>query len=225
MSLAILLSLTFFYPYISIFGNKYIFRKGYEENQVQDLERAIQAFNAALAVNFDKDESFGGSGENVFILSQYPFNFKHQYLVSGGKDRGIQSGDIALVPCEANDSSGAYPGIFIGKVDETFADSAIVKTIFDASFEAAVRIGESGIDALLKGGAEPRLTLIPRRAKIAEGDIIYTASENTPYGIAIGSVKKVEVAEDSVFLEASLSLKYDISVIRKLVIIPIANKR
>jgi cell shape-determining protein MreC len=166
----------------------------------------------------------------AFVYSRYPFNYKNELLVDAGTNRGITVGDFAIVPtaslssATASDGSLRVRGNFLGVVEKTFEDSAVVRTIFDADFERAVRIGSAGIDALISGGDDPKATLIPKRAQIAKGDIVYASSPDLPYGIPIGTVKEIVMSEDGLFREAKLNLGYDVNEIKVLQIVHVSKR-
>src|SRR5258708_3997611 len=101
------------------------------------------------------------NGRLGLIFSRYPMNFKNELLINLGKNDGAAVGDGVV-----------WNGILIGKVNQVYADSATVQTIFDSGFSLAVRVGNSGVDSLLQGGTRPALTLIPKTAKIATGNAV-----------------------------------------------------
>ena len=74
--------------------------------------------------------------------------------------------------------------------------------------------------ALLVGGLEPRLTLIAKDAKIASGDVVFSADQAFPLGGGMGSVRAVSKTGDTLLQEATLQVPYDI---RKINIVLIAH--
>jgi cell shape-determining protein MreC len=104
--------------------------------------------------------------------------------------------------------------VLLGKTTRVFDTTSLVQTVFDDGWQSAVRVGRQGTDALLKGGSNPRLTLIGKTARIATGDIVYSASERFPYGLSIASVKDVKLSADRLFQEAELQFDYDLNDIR-----------
>lgn len=151
----------------------------------------------------------GEASLKVHVYSQYPLNLKNQLSIAAGSLDGIAVGDIAL-----------SNGYLVGIVEKTFERSALVQTVFDKRFQAPVRIGASGADALLRGGNDPQLTLIPVNAAIAEGDEVYAAADGMPYGAALGSLRGLHDSGDKVFREASLSVPYNAGNLEELTIIP-----
>ena len=156
----------------------------------------------------------------AFIYSSYPFNLRKEILVSVGRNEGVIEGQAVVIPASTM-SLSATDGdvIFFGKVEKVFEDTALVQTIFDSRFELAIRIGDSGVDALLIGGNKPKLTLIPRKSAVANGDAVYSAGVQAPYGVALGEVKDVRPSADNLFNEATLSFPYDTNVLHAVLIL------
>ncbi len=153
-------------------------------------------------------------GKKVPVFSRYPLNFKNEILVAGGEKEGIKVGDVAL-----------YQGAILGTVEKVFKDSALIRTIFDTRFKSPVRVGAEGADALLVGGVQPRLTLIPAAASVANNDTVYSAAEDMPYGIGIGAIQNLHDAPDSMFKDASLRLPYNPAVMSEVLLVPQNNER
>jgi cell shape-determining protein MreC len=137
------------------------------------------------------------------VYSRYPFGLKSEFLVNVGEADGVRAGQPAL--------SG---GVFVGSVVKAFARAALVQTLFDARAKYPVRIGKKGVDALLVGGGEPRLTLIANAAVLAEGDAVYTASPSLPFGLSVGVVGTVREGRDGLFREAEIALPYNPAEVR-----------
>jgi cell shape-determining protein MreC len=150
-------------------------------------------FEASCAVLPEVKGKFVGGN----IFSRYPMNLKDRLLVDVGSADGVKFGGAAV-----------SDGILIGKVVGVSADTSIVQTVFDSNFSLAVRIGKLRGDALLKGGVEPRLTLIPKASSLAAGDAVFSASEDFQYGLPLGVVGVVSLTAQNVFSEASLILSY-----------------
>lgn len=151
----------------------------------------------------------GEASLKVHVYSQYPLNLKNQFSIAAGSLDGIAVGDIAL-----------SNGYLVGVVEKVFERSALVQTVFDKRFQSPVRIGAAGADALLRGGNDPELTLIPTNAAVEEGDEVYAAADGMPYGTVIGSLRGLHDSGDKVFREASLSVPYNAGSLEELTIIP-----
>ncbi len=143
----------------------------------------------------------------AMVYSRYPMNFKNEILVDVGKNEGVIQGKAVL-----------FNGVFIGRVEEVFSDSALVQTVFDGNFKMPVRIGSSGYDALLTGGTFPKAGSILKNAPVKRGDIIITADSGFSYGLPIGTVHDVGISSDNLFEEATIDFAYDANNIQTVVI-------
>lgn len=131
---------------------------------------------------------------SIKVYSSHPFNSRSEIAIAAGGDKGISVGDTAV-----------YAGtVLVGRVKSVFESSSIVTTIFDPSWEMAVRIGNAEVDALLKGGNELKIYLIPHDTLIEEGDAVVSADKSFPYGLELGYVKQIGNTEGDVFKEAVL---------------------
>lgn len=131
------------------------------------------------------------------VFSRYPMNLKDQLLVDVGFADGVKLGGAAI-----------SDGMLVGKIIGVSANTSIVQTVFDPNFSLAVRIGKVREDALLKGGVEPRLTLISKVSSLIAGDAVYSASKDFQYGLPIGVIGAVNPTTQNVFSEAVLTLSY-----------------
>jgi len=139
----------------------------------------------------------------ALVFSRYPMNFKEEILVGAGRNNGVSGGETVL-----------YNKMLVGKVIKVFGDTSLVETIFDSRFQLAVRVGNGAVDALLSGGAEPQVTLIPGKSKVVSGDIVYSAAAGSPYGLPIGDLGVIKSSADRLFIEAGLNLPYDLNEIK-----------
>lgn len=133
----------------------------------------------------------------AFVYSKYPFNLKNEILVDAGEKQGVKVGQTVV-----------FQGLFLGKVINVFESSAVIQTIFDSRFALAAKIGDGAVDALLKGGDEPKLTLVVKNAQIKEGESVYSAANGVPYGLPIGHVREYRMKEGDPFGEVLLRLSY-----------------
>ena len=142
------------------------------------------------------------------VFTKYPFNFKSEFLVETGRDKGLKEGQSVVV-------MGGGGMVLIGKTSEVFDKTAVVKTIFDKSWQSSIRIGKKGFLALLQGGGEPKATLIPKDAVVDVGDVVYSVDPSLPHSIAIGEVESLGQTPDKVFQEARIKFAYNLeSVLR-----------
>lgn len=174
-------------------------------NQGGDLENRIillEQENADLRAELFREAVI--PVDSAIVYSSYPFNSKSEIIISWGEDRGVSVGDAAVYGTS----------VFVGKVKEVTLDKSVVTTIFDPGFETPVRIGENGIDALMRGGNELVLEFIPGEAKIEVGNRVVTAGSDLPYGLEIGQIAEVRTEGGSVFQSATLKPSFEIKALR-----------
>ena len=156
----------------------------------------------------------------ALVYARDPFNLKDEWTLTLGRVDGITLGSgVTLLPTNTT-STTKSPGVLIGKIKKVFNDTSLVQTIFDSNWKTAVKIGPDGVDALLVGGNEPKVTLIAKNATTTPGMAVYAASNDLPYGLAIGEVSAVSPSPDQLFREASLKLPYDVNDINSVFILP-----
>ncbi len=134
------------------------------------------------------------------VFSSYPFNNKSLLSINRGREQGIREG----MPITVSDQ------ILVGQVSQVFKNYSLVKTVFSSDWEIPVRIGEKKVPALLIGGPELKLTMIVNDKPIVDGQAVFAAKTDLPYGLKIGEV--INVTNDSatgVFKEAGVKLDYD----------------
>lgn len=154
--------------------------------RIEKLEKENEALRLSLL------EQENDAVMDIKVYSSYPFNSRGEIAIAGGEDVEIKAGDTVV-----------YAGnILIGQVRDVFGNSSIVTTIFDPSWQMAVRVGNGEADALMRGGNQLTLSLIPQDAFIEIGDIVVSADRNFPYGLELGTVKEIQNAQGDVFKEA-----------------------
>ncbi|SRR6266481_1481112 len=142
------------------------------------------------------------------VYSRYPFNLKNELLINRGAQDGIRAGAPVF-----------FGGTFLGEIEAVFQSSALVRTVFDERAEYSVRVGPKAADALFKGGNQPKLTLIDKKAVITAGDAVVNATPKFAYGLPIATIDMVTLANGSLFQEATLDFAYDINAIRNVTVL------
>lgn len=172
----------------------------------------LAAENQALKAEVAQLQGVAGQTPGVpvdylraMVYSRYPMSFRNEILVNIGSGDGVAMGKAAV-----------FQGIFMGKVEKTFSDSTLIQTVFDAGFKMPVRVGTGGYDALLIGGASPKITSMAKTALVRIGDIVYTAAEGLPYGLPVALVVSTSTSPDNLFQEAALSFAYDVNDIQSI---------
>ena len=135
------------------------------------------------------------------IYSSYPFNNRSELTINVGAADGVRENDVVVL-------GGA---IFLGRVSKVLPHDSLVQTLFDSKWKIPVRIGDSGIDAVLAGGVNPVLQMIASEKGPALGESVYTAGVGFSYGLTVGSIASVEKNPVAVFKEASIELPYNLN--------------
>jgi cell shape-determining protein MreC len=174
---------------------------------------ALKARLAALGELQQLMPLYSGNYQAALVYGRYPFNIKSELLVDVGSDKGIAVDQFAALLPSALSSAQPQP-ILVGKVVSVTPYQARIETVFDARFKIAVRVGGRGAEALLVGGATPKLTLLTKDTPLAKGDSIYSVAPEFPLGIAIGAVDEAQSSANQLFQEATISLPYDIQSLR-----------
>ena len=169
--------------------------------KLQDMQRQLPVWSARFSA--------------APIFASYPFNLKNELLIGIGGASGVTANQPAMVYVSKSvfdtATSSEQAKIFIGRVDRTFPDASIVKTIFDSQWRSLVRIGPKGTEGLLLGGSKPRITLISKDASVLSGDAVFNADPRFPYGSPIGQVNEVQITTDRTSQEATLQFSYSLS--------------
>jgi len=143
------------------------------------------------------------------IYSRYPFNDNQILIVDAGSQNGVREGWPVL----------AAENHLLGKIIKVKASASEVRTIFSSDWRSAVKIGPQGIEALLKGGRQPKLELIPAGAQINLDDEVFSASPDLPMNLFIGKVGEINSQPTASLQEVKLKTDYDPSQIRKVFIV------
>ncbi len=198
LSLALVFAVLLFLPMSVFRGAAQVFNFGFGNLQAVPRE-SISALQISVRPYAEKNMLVAD------VYSRYPFNFKNELLADAGMGDSVKEGGAAI-----------FEGMLVGKIVEVRDSAAVVQTVFDPGFSLPVRIGKSKTNALLVGGVEPKLTMIPKNSDIAPGDLVYSASADFKYGLLIGTAGTPAISGTNVFSEAPLILGYNPSDIRYL---------
>ncbi|MDO8443103.1 MAG: rod shape-determining protein MreC [bacterium] len=207
---------------ILLFSNNLIFVKNLfspslnAKNEIERLALENDSLKTELyiAENLSGKELSDGKWEYFYskIFSSYPFNDQNLIGIASGEISGIQQYQAVA----------AAPGVLLGQIIKVNKNTALVRTIFDKDFIAAVKIGENKTDALLKGGIPPTLEMIEKSKTIKNGEVVYNADKNYPYGFKLGEVQIVENKNTDtagLFQKAYLRVDYSIALLEDALII------
>ena len=151
----------------------------------------------------------------VLTLSAGPY--RRDLQLAEGSEAGVAEGAAVVL-----DDAG--PGLtLVGKVSSVKGESSVVETLSNPAWRSAARIGTSSIDTLVVGGLTPTLTLIPKGAPVAVGDVVFSTDPALPYGLSLGTVAEVRDASDGVLREATLSVPYSLGALRAVSVLRAGN--
>lgn len=179
------------------------------ENEVNVL-RAENAYLRAALIAQEESSSRQPEGTVLaHVYSRYPLNFKDELVLDKGSRDNIQMNQAVLAP--ARQFSEETSMFLIGTISQVYNRRSFVQTVFDHDFRSAVRIGTKKVSGLFVGGVSPRITTIPKEARVLPGDVVLSSSADFPYGLILGRVREVRRSPDNLFQEAELELPYDIN--------------
>jgi rod shape-determining protein MreC len=179
------------------------------ENQTLSSENdTLKAQLATLQVVTSQLPTSSSGEIRAMVYSRYPMNFRNEFLISAGSDNGVAAGAAVV-----------FQGMFLGRVQQVFSNEALVQTIFDNNFKMPVRIGSTGVNGLLQGGAYPMIGSIATEASLPSGDIVYSAAPGIPYALPIAQVVATSTSADSLFQQATLNFPYDINNIETVLVV------
>jgi cell shape-determining protein MreC len=182
------------------------------ENNKLSLENESLKAELYSAQNLNNKQEKAGEWSYLHanIFSTYPFNDQDIISINSGTLNGIA----------VNEAVAAAPSVLLGQIISANNRTSVVRTIFDKNFIAAVKIGDNKINALLKGGASPTLEMIDKNSDIKNGDIVYNADKNFPYGFKLGEVKIINANNTSgPFKEALLNVKYNPAFLNEVLVV------
>jgi len=143
------------------------------------------------------------------VFSTYPFNIKNQVTINIGEKQGVKK----MMTVTVGDN------LLLGQVTEVFENYSVIQTIFDPNWQLSVRIGKEEINGLFQGGNEQKVVLIEKEKAIQISDIVYSASQEFPYGLKIGEISEIKETIAGVFKEAVLKIPFNINELREVNVI------
>ena len=169
----------------------------------QGLEQEVAALRNKLELNSHQPLL------TAQVFSRYPYNDNQNLIIDLGSKDGVKVGQPVL----------AAENYLLGKVVSVKTKTSEIKTIFSPDWRSAVYIGPQKIDALLAGGRQPTLELIPADAKINLTAEVVNASPNFPLNLFIGRVAEINSSPTASLQQAKLKIGYNPNQIRKVFII------
>ena len=170
-------------------------------DEFEALEVENQALRAQLLFVGEQPRATtlgAGRAISARVYSTYPFSNRGLLTVSAGSRAGVAAGMPVL-----------HRGMLLGKVTAVEDSRSTVQTVFDSGWQLPVKLGAAGVDGLLIGGREPRVTLIADARAVAPGDPVLSASADVPYGLTVAAIARVESGLGSDLAQATLTFDYD----------------
>ncbi|OGG42867.1 hypothetical protein A3G50_01915 [Candidatus Jorgensenbacteria bacterium RIFCSPLOWO2_12_FULL_42_11] len=143
------------------------------------------------------------------VYSRYPFNNNQSLVIDAGFKAKVTVGWPVL----------AAEHRLLGKIVKVRANTSEVETIFSPDWRSTVKIGPSGVEALLVGGRQPKLEFIPANAKINPGDEVSSVSPDLPLNLFIGEVSEIISQPAASLWQAKLKTDYDPNQLKKVFVI------
>ncbi|MDI6820672.1 MAG: rod shape-determining protein MreC [Patescibacteria group bacterium] len=214
--LVLVLILIFSHNAVGIFliSFKKIATSFFESCEKSEVFKVIEIENNRLklelsALREEKIKSSLSQYRKARVYSRYPFNDRARLIIDLGLRDGIKEGmPIVLMP-----------GVILGKVIEVKKNQSEVITLFDPEWRSSVAIGLLRAKALLKGGKEPKLELIPRDIQLKEGDDVLNISPELPMNFSLGSLNNLSEAPHEVWRTADLETNYNPEIIEEVLVV------
>ncbi|MTI25285.1 rod shape-determining protein MreC [Fulvivirga kasyanovii] len=140
------------------------------------------------------------------VINNSTRRFNNYITINKGSEDGVEPGFGVI----GNDG-------VVGKVKIVSKHFAVITSILHGDVLVSAKIKRTGDLATVKwGGRDPyiaQLLYVPRHVKPQVNDTIVTSGYNAifPEGVPIGVVKEVEVREDALFYDITISLASDLN--------------
>lgn len=145
----------------------------------------------------------------ALVYARYPFDDNQSLIIDAGSKDGVEVGWPVL----------AAENYLLGKIVKVKADVSEARTIFSPDWKNEVRIGQGNIEAVLVGGRQPTLELIPADAEINPGDEVTSVSPDFPLGLFVGKVSEIITRPATSLKQAKLIIDYDPNKLEKVFIV------
>lgn len=145
--------------------------------RAQELQRELDGLNALMRVVQETDYPF----VTARVMANSSGAFVRSVLINAGRHQNLRLG---------------YPVVnadgLVGRIVDAGESAARVLLLTDLNSRVPVRIGASGIRAILTGdnGSQPRLDYLPANSQLKAGDVVATSGAGGlfPSGLQIGKI-------------------------------------
>ncbi len=174
--------------------------------------KEVQKENDSLRKDLGFLKKTGFSYEPASVIAYDPSNIRGYITVNKGSNNGIKEGMAAI-----------SEGFLVGKIQEVEKTKSKIMLITDPSSIIPVEIQGTSTSGIVKGliGTGLMMEKIPQGDNIQVGDTVITSGlgGEIPRGVIVGSVKKIEGQENSLFTNALIQPEAKITNILRVLII------
>ncbi|MGB9848045.1 MAG: rod shape-determining protein MreC [Minisyncoccia bacterium] len=167
--------------------------------EYQDLKSENELLKEALQLKKSKNFNFVLAN----VVGRSPLNFSQTFIIDKGEEDGIKVGQIVVWGGKT----------LVGEIINVSKSFSTVRAITDSDFKAAVFVGENKEEGLFNGNdfLPPRVDLIPLKAQINEGDIVYTSGLDNKFikNLYVGEVKEIIKSPGKIFQEIKVEPAID----------------
>ena len=179
-----------------------------ENNQLREEKESLEVEMAKLSdmarendllreqLGFAKREEY--QTEFALIIGKDPEKLGNSILINRGHDRNVKEGDTVI------SSSGAL----VGKVQESFANSAKILLILDENSTVSAITSESRTSGIMRGehGLSAFMDTIPQNDNVAKGDVVVTSGLAGEFenGILIGTIGELDDSDNTLFKKGKI---------------------
>ncbi|MCI5839745.1 MAG: rod shape-determining protein MreC [Peptoniphilaceae bacterium] len=160
----------------------------------------------------------------AYTIGQDLNAFTENIIIDKGKQDGVEVGDIIL---QAIDDSDYYTGI-VGKVTSVSKYTSKVKTILSPENNIAFVNSASGDYGVINKFSEKRMQgyMLEIQSEVSKGDVLLTSGIGGVYprNYYIGKVESVDISDDGIDKNITVSSKVDFSHLYRLFVLKDGEK-
>ncbi|HLM84049.1 MAG TPA: rod shape-determining protein MreC [Candidatus Bathyarchaeia archaeon] len=175
-----------------------------ENNRLKDAEKE----NVDLRNQLDLAPRHDFRLEASFVIAQDPQGLGNFFLIDKGQNAGVKTGMPAIVS----------NGILVGRVTESFPNTAKVTLITDPGSAVNAEAQKTGAKGIIEGeyGLGLKMSMISQADVLNEGDSVITSGlgGEIPRGLTVGKIGQVGQSPDKLFQETSVVPAVDVSKLR-----------
>ena len=165
--------------------------------QVQKYHR-LEADNECLRQELNMPRRSNHHEVYAEVIVRDPSTWNELFVISKGKNDGIEQGDIVLT-FDFSARSDTPSCVLAGRIIEVSARTSVVATIINPACHLNVVLAESGANGTLMGNGSSSVTALvsnlPLRSKYGIGEMVLTSgfSEYIPRGICVGYLTNASI--------------------------------